>query len=427
MSQIAITTAGEESVDVRPRPMRWLGCVLGSVAVAIAVLAASRMWWGWRADQRLAAAMGDLSREQAKLAATTRADANSPNAADLLKRASKLRAGAPASEMIELLNTARAAPRIDWQIAAFDFADPRKPSPVPLSARFAERLSDITISALEKGDEASAIRLWRGRVFMCRALDAQGDLDWSNLARQMENDTCYQITSHASELKLATPELRKEIATLIREILDDPSRRSDAARTYLAYAQSRARWRQKRGPTSLLKWWVNPAYLVEAARAIELDVQLSAELGESTRQFPARGRPERRQPGLLPVDQVIQDMPAEPAREAFLGNFFAGLREQRLAGTALAIRLYQLDHQEKLPERIEQLAPDYVASVPLDPFSTDGRAVGYRIADDPFIYTLSRQGRDVVADGSWTLKNSAYGDWASDGPVRFLRIPKSEE
>jgi hypothetical protein len=46
------------------------------------------------------------------------------------------------------------------------------------------------------------------------------------------------------------------------------------------------------------------------------------------------------------------------------------LATQRMAATALAIRLYEADHGQR-PETLDQLVPDYLPAVPRDPFTLD--------------------------------------------------------
>lgn len=64
----------------------------------------------------------------------------------------------------------------------------------------------------------------------------------------------------------------------------------------------------------------------------------------------------------------------------------------RAARTALAVERYRLKNGE-LPEDLETLAPEFLDSVPLDPF--DGQPLKYRRLDPGFvIYSVGRDGRD---------------------------------
>ncbi len=67
--------------------------------------------------------------------------------------------------------------------------------------------------------------------------------------------------------------------------------------------------------------------------------------------------------------------------------------QRRLAVLAIAIRRYSLDHQGKLPGKLEDLVPTYLEAVPIDPMS--GQFVKY-IADgnDPRVYSVGEDGHD---------------------------------
>ena len=83
-----------------------------------------------------------------------------------------------------------------------------------------------------------------------------------------------------------------------------------------------------------------------------------------------------------------------------LGRVFAlhfrAVALRRMAAVALAIRLYEVDHGRR-PETLEELVPNYLPTVPEDPFADDGRAMGYAPdAAPPVLYSV---GSDGVDDG----------------------------
>jgi hypothetical protein len=80
---------------------------------------------------------------------------------------------------------------------------------------------------------------------------------------------------------------------------------------------------------------------------------------------------------------------------------FSVLTDRRLAATALAIRLYQLDHAGERPHRIDDLVPGYIPAVPLDAMAADGRRIGYLPSGDrPSVYSVGRNGTDDHGDES---------------------------
>jgi hypothetical protein len=81
---------------------------------------------------------------------------------------------------------------------------------------------------------------------------------------------------------------------------------------------------------------------------------------------------------------------------------------RRLTATGLAIRLFRAD-RGRLPESLEELVPEYLSQVPLDPQSTKPKSFGYLPhADPPIVYGVGENGVD---------ENGKY--MATDGYARF--------
>ena len=74
------------------------------------------------------------------------------------------------------------------------------------------------------------------------------------------------------------------------------------------------------------------------------------------------------------------------------------LADRRLAATCLAVRLYAIDHQGALPERLDDLVPAYLPAVPLDPVAAGGVPIRYvssrADAKDPRVYSVGADGND---------------------------------
>jgi hypothetical protein len=68
---------------------------------------------------------------------------------------------------------------------------------------------------------------------------------------------------------------------------------------------------------------------------------------------------------------------------------------QVLAATAVAIRLYCLDHGGKWPKSLEALVPKYLPTVPLDPTSQEPAPIRYQpLGPKPMIWAAGRNGKD---------------------------------
>lgn len=57
--------------------------------------------------------------------------------------------------------------------------------------------------------------------------------------------------------------------------------------------------------------------------------------------------------------------------------YYRLLAQRRLAAAALAIKLYESDHGRR-PDTLSQLVPDYLTTIPVDPFAEDGSPIRYR-------------------------------------------------
>jgi len=73
---------------------------------------------------------------------------------------------------------------------------------------------------------------------------------------------------------------------------------------------------------------------------------------------------------------------------------FRAVAERRLAATALAIRLYAIDHNGARPAKLADLVPAYLPSLPLDPFAAGGKPLSYVTAPAHAIYSFGEDGTD---------------------------------
>jgi hypothetical protein len=106
---------------------------------------------------------------------------------------------------------------------------------------------------------------------------------------------------------------------------------------------------------------------------------------------------------------------------------FRRLAERRVGATALAVRLYRAEHHS-WPARLDDLCPDFLPTVPIDPFSTDGKPLGYVIlrgalpggADRPLLFLNAPNGSVDKAPPQpsfgWVGKNTQWRDLARWAP-----------
>jgi hypothetical protein len=105
---------------------------------------------------------------------------------------------------------------------------------------------------------------------------------------------------------------------------------------------------------------------------------------------------------------------------------YRAIAGRRLAASALAIRLYALDHDGQLPPTLDVLVPRYLPAVPIDPLS--GQPMRYiNEPKNPRIYSV---GSDGVDDGgrpvAHSLGTGRYG-WKGDDVVNLIPQPRKLE
>lgn len=84
----------------------------------------------------------------------------------------------------------------------------------------------------------------------------------------------------------------------------------------------------------------------------------------------------------------------EPSLERAILIHFRLRAERHMAATALAVRLFELDHGRR-PAALAELVPDYLASIPTDPFHADNAEIRYLPdAPSPLLYSIGPDGAD---------------------------------
>jgi hypothetical protein len=121
-------------------------------------------------------------------------------------------------------------------------------------------------------------------------------------------------------------------------------------------------------------------------------------------------------------------MPPQPSNSAlnmfasiWLSSFdrttethFRRLTDHRLAATALAVRWYAVEHDGQLPQRLEDLVPRYLPSVPADPMAAGGQPLRYLPRPgSPIVYSV---GVDGIDDGGSEARAAAFSRLRSRQP-----------
>lgn len=110
--------------------------------------------------------------------------------------------------------------------------------------------------------------------------------------------------------------------------------------------------------------------------------------------------PHQRHQAALALDHESADVSesrillreAQPSLAKFFATHVKNLAELRTARVALAVERYRL-HSGDLPGALDELVPEYLSAVPLDPF--DGQGLRYRVLNPGYVvYSVDMDGQD---------------------------------
>ena len=156
---------------------------------------------------------------------------------------------------------------------------------------------------------------------------------------------------------------------------------------------------------------VAPAFRLDAARTMEhVTATLEAGLAEH---FPAA---RELLPAAAEYDEGIESFVHAfsrftlPSLERALTLHFRVIALRRMAATALAMRLYEIDHGRR-PLSLSELVPEYLVVLPADPFAADGRPIGYAPdAPQPVLYSINDDGVDDGGEFALTERGGVEMD-----------------
>ena len=157
---------------------------------------------------------------------------------------------------------------------------------------------------------------------------------------------------------------------------------------------------------------LRPAFQAEAIRVLRYFTVL-AESAQADNWPTATSRlpqPAGHAPGLSRVSSWMSGALVRTYERGGTQHWTA-LTMRRLAAAALAIRLFELDHGRR-PDSLDELVPDYLPAIPLDPMAPGRRVIGYKPgADKPVLYSVGEDGVDK--QGRYTLDGGhvAPAEW----------------
>jgi len=453
MPEDVAQSAVDEVKPIPPR-YRWLKRIGVAVGIIIVMLIGLRLAWGWYAERQLRAEI-DHYRAAGEPIDLTDFDpppvADKDNGALPLQEAARVLArldpnltqlilavcGEPevfakrrgdvcwameaTAEVRALVRSARAMPGADWGIRL------RSPvTNVPLTGLAMDRqISKLLLIAAtyyhQEQNDREAVEPLHDLFAQARHVDSKPLLISHLVALAMDTLGVHGIEEMAPSLRVkdgpgardgTTPATRQQVEALTRELLDDREwsqrfvRALQADRAVdLDWAESVAQGRSRypltfgaTGPPDLLDralaWVFKPMIQLDTIRRMrDTTTGIRAAKERSWATARPHGAPDPTDAaGLKRATRLISKRMV--SLNTGIAQHFRALAFRRMAGVALAIRLYEIDHGRR-PETLEELVPRYLPFVPPDPFASDGRKIGYRPhAPKPLLYSINENGID---------------------------------
>ena len=267
-----------------------------------------------------------------------------------------------------------------------------------------------------RGNDAEALRCAQRLLFISRALDHQPTLVSHLVAIGINAMAAQGATQVAPELRIAgqgdagsagaaTPE---EVRALIGQFLDERALAEGQRRSWVgervtqidsvnALADGRAGGTPANAATRAKLPFVRPyfydngrvmtAYTTALMRATESSADVASFRQKLPDQSAIKASPRYMLASIL-----------VPSLERAGEQHYRLLADRRMAATVLACRLFAAGHDGRLPRTLEELVPDYLPSVPIDPLAAGGKPLGYvgpeKDPDRPRVYSVGPNGVD---------------------------------
>ncbi len=461
--------AATEETTVAPVPPRywWLKRIALASAFLLAALVGLRLWWGWEANRRLQAEIDriiaagepiypeDFDPKEAipdeQNAARLLVEANEAvnltseqqglleevvgNSKEQVEEVRGIVEGN--AEALTLVRRARGLPTTDWDLR---IRTPAIETSLPALSGHRQLAKLMYLASWHRhvvGNDNEAIETVRDGLAQSRSISQFQTLipqlvSWASAGfaiRALEHILpSLDITAKNKETSQGEGAASQvQIRNLIAELLDERQMREGMRRAMLAERMMQVDIHNElmRGKTTMsaLIGWQGPppvqlpdvVWRYALAPAITLsatDVLRHTTLLVEAADSPsysgsaAEGGPWETQVGLRFL--------RHPFRGYLTGAFdwtfelyFRLLSRRRLAATALAIRLYEIDHGRR-PELLSELVPVYLPRVPEDPFTENGQTLRYfPDTTHPLVYSI---GVDREDDGGRSDRQRRDGD-----------------
>jgi hypothetical protein len=207
----------------------------------------------------------------------------------------------------------------------------------------------------------------------------------------------------------AHPATREQVQRMIARLLETKLRTEWTPRAYTAERLMQLDTIQASGKQTLL---LEPMLKLDATHTALTSNRLA--VGAKETNWPAA---EKAMKALGPPR--TSDNPARvigqattPSLDRAMETTFRVEEECKATAVSLAFRLDRLDHGGAFPSSLQDLVPNYLPGVPIDPFAPGNRPLGYVIVENgkrPIVYSVGDDGIDDTAAGAAVPKMAYYG------------------
>lgn len=471
MGSEATTTQVQQAAEpVQPIPPRywWLKRASWGMAILLLGIVCLRAWWGWYAQRQLQTFIdvchargepilpedfaGPPVPDAANAAVTLRRAATSLQLTFQQEDEMELIRHLPLSEReissvgkvllangqaLAQLRTARALTHVDWGVSPAQITAP--PHGLLQLARVVRAL---VLYEHQRGNESAAMEYLRDLFFIRDAFDQAPSMTWHAVAMHIGVDYATRgVLAISPDLRIVDDRFpatyptqvqwlgRTELHRLILDLLDESTLTEGNTRAWQGERSYGLALAQGFGQQKLM----GPMFLLDGVRLMRGTTAV-IEAMEPT--WPATRDRMHSDPRLqdVPVSsnwqklaRMFTGLPGSGFGDRLRIRHFQHLAQRRAAAVALAIRLYQLDHDEARPSALGDLVPAYLPRVPADPFSAEGHALGYVSGPaDPLLYSVGTSGTNPV---SATKPSQPGADVLFDWPGVFhlARQPRPPE
>ncbi|WP_428938621.1 hypothetical protein [Fontivita pretiosa] len=306
---------------------------------------------------------------------------------------------------------ARSYTKVDWGVRFRSPVINQILTPLGHQRRLANLLGDMAVYQHIQGNDAQALELIQDLFAQADALREQPTLVSQLVAVGIDLLAAARLEVIAPGLRLAddpatapttqsvTPATHQQAKILISRLLD--ARRVGIAQAMLSERMLLADQMAVLTSRSLL---LRPMYLMSVVQAFPIFDQVRAAATQPTNILAQQALPP-----ALPIATGSTGFHQFPG-SVFLPAFNRAIEtqmcvrmEHHLAAVIVACRLYQVDHAGRWPEKLEDLVPDYLPDVPVDPFSQTGQPLKYLLARNgtrPIVYSVGEDGKDNTPDDS---------------------------